>query len=217
MGRGKFMQWLSLSLAVGGAVALVVHLVVTPLVPSSEGFDVVASSSAFLWRQSLSAVVAACILLGAAEILCRPAAGAPRWSGPAAALAMLGSAALIAQEWGEIFIVRALALAEPAALVRLDSAPGIDSYDAGAMTALVLFTVGCLALIAAALRTTGAVKIGPWLVLAGLFLIPLLTALTQSIFGAVAGSAVMDAGWILWGLDRYRAARAQSNAPPAAV
>jgi hypothetical protein len=211
MGEGIFNRWLSLSLAVGGALALVVHLIVTPLVPSSEGFEVVASSSAFLWRQSLSAVVAAFILLGAAEILCRPAQGAPRWAGPAAALAMLGSAALIAQEWGEIFIVRALALAEPAALVRLDSTPGIDSYDLGAMTALVLFTAGCLALIAAALRTPGATKAGPCLVLAGFFLIPLGAALTHSVLGTIPGDAVMDAGWILWGLDRYRSARAVFN------
>ena len=127
MGQGYFNRSLSLSLALGGVVALIVHLVITPLVPFSEGFDVVASSSAFLWRQSLSAVVAACILLGSAEILCRPADSAPRWASSAAALAMLGSAALIAQEWGEIFIIRALALAEPVALVRIDLAPGVDS------------------------------------------------------------------------------------------
>ncbi len=211
MGQGIFYRWLSLSLAAGGAVALIVHVVITPLVPSSEGFEVVASSSAFLWRQSLSAVVAAFILLGAAEILWRPAQGAPRWAAPAAALAMLGSAALIAQEWGEVFIVRALALAEPAALVRLDSAPGIDSYDLGAMIALGLFTAGCLALIAAALRTSGGAKAGPWLVLAGFFLIPLGGALTHSVLGSIPGDVVMDLGWILWGLDRYRSARALSG------
>ena len=211
MGQGYFNRSLSLSLAVGEVVALIVHLVITPMVPSSEGFDVVSSSSAFLWRQSLSAVVAACILLGSAEILCRPAKDAPRWAGPAAALAMLGSAALIAQEWGEIFIVRALAIAEPAALMRLDSTPGFDSYDAGALTALAMFTAGCLALVAAALRTRGGAKLGPWLVLAGFFLIPLGGALTHSVLGTIPGDVVMDAGWIIWGLDRYRSGRAASN------
>lgn len=207
MGQRKFTDWLSLSLAFGGGVAVIVHLVFTPLLPSAEGFAVVAASSAFLWRQSLSAVVAGFVLLGAAEIMFRPVPGAPRWEAPAAALAVLGSAILIAQEWGEIFIVRTLAVEAPETLLRMDKAPGTSMYDLGAMIALGAFTVGILALVAAALSTRGARKAGPSLVLAGLLAVPLLTALSHSMYGGIAGNLVIDAGWILWGIDRFKANR----------
>ena len=207
MGQRQFTDWLSLSLVLGGGVAVLVHLVFTPMLPSAEGFAVVAASSAFLWRQSLSAVVAAFILLGVAEILFRPERGAPRWAAPAAALAVLGSAILIAQEWGEIFIVRTLAFESPDALLRMDKAPDTSMYDLGAMLALGFYAVGILAMAVSALRTRDAEKFGPGLVIAGMFAVPLFTALSHSVYGGIAGNLVMDAGWILWGLYRFKVSR----------
>lgn len=200
---------LSCSLIAAGAVAAVVHVVFTPLLPSGEGFVAVASSSAFLWRQILSCVTAILIMFGAAEILFLLQSQAPRWSGLAAAAAMVGSAALVAQEWGQIFIVRTMAFEIPGPLMQMDSADGMSLYDIGALIALGAFALGCLAMAGAALLTKGRSKLGPALVVAGLFLVPILTVLAHKV-GSIVGNVIMDAGWMIWGLARYRAARAKS-------
>jgi len=190
-----------------GILGWVIHLLLTPLLPTPAGFAAVAASNAFLWRGVLASLVALSIMFGAAGLLYRPEGEAPRWGGIAAALAMAGAAILLAQEWGQLFIVRTLAIEQPGPLLQMDRATGTSMYDLGAMLALAAFALGCIALTVASLLTRGAHKIGPALVIAGLLSTPLLAGVIRGGAGAMLGNAVMDLGWVLWGISRLRSPR----------
>ncbi len=199
-----FARWSGTALIAGGVLTLFVNAILTPLLPHHVSFALTAASQVFLWRQSASAVAAAVLLFGCVGLYLRQADRAGAFGATAFIVAFIGNALLLAAEWNEIFLVRDLALRAPAALRALDSGRGPSLYDLGAMIPLALFTLGWLALAGSTLRTGILSRHAAGLVIAGLFAIPMLSAALPRLWGAIAGNAILAAGWIWLGYDMRR-------------
>jgi len=200
------MRWSGVALAAGGVLTLLINACLTPLLPAHAPLAKTAASSVFLWRQGLSALAAVFLLFGSIGLYLRQAARTGRSGAVAFAMAFIGSALLLATEWAEVFLVRDLALRTPDALQALDSGHGPTLYDLGAMIAFGMFTIGWLALAASTLRAGMLSRRAAWLVIAGLFSIPLLGAVVPGVWGAVAGNAILASGWFWLGHDVRRVA-----------
>lgn len=205
MPTSGLLRWSGVGLAAGGALTLLINAALTPRLPAHAPFAETAASPLFVWRQGTSAVAAVCLLFGAVGLHLRQAARAGWFGALAFALAFLGGATLFAVEWGEVFVVHPLALAAPPALAALEPAhggPGL--YDIGSMIAFSAFALGWILLAIATLRAGVLPRAAAWLVIAGLFATPLLGAVLH-VWGAVAGNAILGAGWCWLGLEVARA------------
>jgi hypothetical protein len=197
------MRWTGVALACGGALTILVNIALTPLLPAHVPFAHSASSWVFLWRQGASAVAGACLLLGVVGIHLAQAGRSGRFGAVTFAVALLGSALLLATEWNEVFVITDLARRAPDALNALEGGRGLHRDDLGAMIALATFTLGWLGLALATLRAHVLPRPAAWLVIAGLCVIPLLGAAFGR-WGAIAGNAVLGTGWcwLGWGVQR---------------
>jgi hypothetical protein len=204
MPTSRLLRWSGGALAAGGALTLLINAVLTPLLAAHAPFAEIAASPLFVWRQGASALAAVCLLFGAVGLHLRQAARAGRFGALAFALAFLGGALLFAMEWGEVFVVHPLAVAAPQALPALEPAHGPGLYDIGAMIAFSAFALGWILLAIATLRAGVLPRAAAWLVIAGLLAAPLLGAALH-VWGAVAGDAILGAGWFWLGLDVARA------------
>ncbi len=203
----RFIGWSGIALAAGGVLTVVINAALTPLLPSDASYAETAASTVFLWRQSLSALAAALLLGGSVGLYLRHTERAGRLGGVAFTLAFVGNALLLAHEWSQIFFVRGLALAAPAVLDKLDAAKGPSLHDVGALAALGAFAVGWIALAISMLFSGAYARRGPLLVIAGLFVGPLLSAAMPGAWAAILGSAVLGAGWIMLGHELHASQR----------
>jgi hypothetical protein len=194
-----FSRWTGLALSGGGALTILINAILTPLLPRHAIFAVTAASSLFLWRQSLSAVAAALLLFGCVGLYLLEHERAGRFGAFAFAVAFLGTALLLGTEWNEVFLVRDLAQRAPAALQKLDGAPHPSLYDLGAIIPLSIFTIGWIAMAASMIRNRSLPRTASVLVIAGFFAIPILSAVIHNSSGAIAGNAILGAGWFWLG------------------
>ena len=203
-GLNRVASWAGLALAIGGALTFLINALLTPLLP--KGFEATAASSIFLWRQVASGVAAALLLYGAIGLYLVQAGVTGTLGALSFTLAFVGSALLLAMEWGEVFIVRTLALRSPEALRGLEGGPGLSPYDLGAMIAFGVFTLGWLAFGIATLRAGILSRRASWILIAGFILTPMLG--WARVWGAIAGNAVLAGGWLMLGTEvRIRARR----------
>jgi hypothetical protein len=208
MPTSGLLRWSGVALAAGGALTLLLNAALTPRLPAHAPLAETAASPLFVWRQSVSALAALGLLFGAVGLHLRQAARAGRFGALAFALAFLGGALLFAMEWGEVFVVHPLAVGAPQALAALEPAHGPGLYDIGSMIAFSAFALGWILLAIATLRARVLPRPAAWLVIGGLFATPLLGAVLH-VWGAVAGNAILGAGWFWLGL---KVARARSGA-----
>ena len=196
-GLDRITSWAGLALAVGGLLTFLINAFLTPLLP--KGSEAPAASSIFLWRQVASGVAAALLLYGSIGLYLAQARAMGTWGTLAFSFAFVGSALLLAMEWGEVFIVRTLALRSPQALRGLEGGPGLSPYDLGAMIAFGAFTLGWLAFGIATLCGGVLPRRGSWILIAGFVLIPLLG--WARLWGAIVGNAVLACGWVMLGWE----------------
>lgn len=199
MPNSSFIRWAGVALTAGGALTVVVNAVFTPFLPHDVPFEQTAASLVFLWRQAASALAAALLLLGSVGLYLRQSRKAGYFAAIAFMLAFLGSALLLAVEWNEVFLVRDLALRQPAALKAMDSGKHPSLYDLGAMIPLGVFTLGWIALAASTIRNLKPYRRAASLVIAGFFVIPLLSAAISGLWGAILGNLVLGGGWFWLG------------------
>jgi hypothetical protein len=195
----NFLRWTGSALATGGALTALINATLTPMtfLPGMP-FDEVAASPAFLWRQCLSAVAAASLLFGTVGLYLAQDGRSRRFLAIAFVLAFLGSALLVAWEWVDIFLLHGLARSHPDTLRALEAEKGIGFYDLGGILAASMFALGWLAFAVATYRTTPALRRGAALVIAGFFVVPVLTAMLGPRCGAL-GNLVLGAGWVSLG------------------
>jgi hypothetical protein len=198
-----FGRWTGACLVGAGLLTFLINALLTPLLPH-EG---VYTSPIFLWRQSASALAAGLLMFGAIGVHLQQSRRAGAFGAVAFAVALVGSALLLAEEWNGIFLMRDLARRVPDAIVRLDAGPGLKLYDLGSLIPLTAFVGGWIALAASTIRTQALSRRAAGLVIAGFFAIPLLSALLPGVWGGVIGNAILGGGLAWLGLDLVKASR----------
>ncbi len=116
-------------------------------------------------------------------------------------LTFLGCALIFAHEWANVFFLHNMALIAPDALQAMEDAEGISIFDIEGLIVIIPFVLGWIAFAASMLVAKVFARLGPILVIAGFFAIPLITAMTSIILGGVLGNAVLGSGFILLGRE----------------
>ncbi len=202
--------WAGGTLAFGGALSMLVNGVLTPMLPIGLPFGEIAASSIFLLRLSLAAVVALSLIIGALGLRARHRHQSGWFGAVSFALAFMGSLMLFAHEWGQVFFIHHLALVAPDALDAMENVEGVNLFDLEAIVTLLAFTVGWLLFSTSMLIANTFGRIGPILVIAGMFAIPLLSAMISPVAGMALGNAILSSGWIVLGLELSRKTDGQS-------
>ena len=208
----SLLRWTGWALAAGGALTILINIGLAPLVLAhGRPLTETAATTAFVWRQSLSALAAALLLFGSIGLYLRQADRAGRFGALAFVMAFLGTSLLLAWEWIDIFILRDLALRAPDALRMLEESKGLHLYDLGAMIPVALFTLGWIVLAISTFRVCQPLRRAAALVIAGFFAIPLLSAVLGPLWGGVLGNLVLGSGWIVLGSPTLPHSPAQSK------
>ncbi len=199
MARPGLVRWCGRALAAGGLLTFLLNATLTPLMVAKAPLEQTAASTIFLYRQSLAILVAALLLLGTIGLYSAQSERAGVFGGIAFVMALLGSALLLAWEWINVFLIRELALRAPAAVRTLETAKGFSMYDLGALIPITLFSIGWIVLEVSTLRAWKPGRRPAIAVIAGFFLIPILSAAFGVTWGGVAGNAILGFGWFFQG------------------
>ena len=189
------------ALILGGLLTALINIFLTPQLDPGSSYAATAGSSLFLIRLILAGIAALLVLIGCTGLYARQA-GKTGVSGLIAfLLTFIGMAALFANEWTSVFAVHEIALSSPEALEALEESA---LFEAGAITALGLSTLGWLILAGVTLRAGILPRWASISVLAGFILAIVLPALIGA-WGAAAANAVLGAGWmgLGWSVARH--------------
>ena len=189
----------------GGALAALLNLILSPMLPVDAGSIELMTSTVLGIRLPLAAVSVALVTLGCIGLYLAQA-DRLRWGGLAFLIGFLGGLTAFAIEAVQVTLVRDLAFQAPEVLERLQSSGALVRYDVAFAIGAGIFVVGWLAVAAVTLRAGVLARRGPFALIGGLFLVPILGGLL-GIWGMVAGNVVLGAGWVLLGLDLRRVAR----------
>lgn len=194
-------KWSGIAIAGAGVSLIFVNAVLTPMLPLDVPFTEMMASNAYVWRLSVASLTAFLFLIGSPGLHAYQAGRSGPFGKVTFGLAFMGSALLFAHEWGQVFFVHSIAVAAPDALQAMEDAEGINLYDLEAMIVVSVFALGWIGFAVSMLVTKVFARLGPSLVIAGFFAVPLLTAATSVIVGGALGNAVLGAGFILLGRD----------------
>ena len=185
----------------GGVLLVVTNAFLTPMLPTALGDAATRSSTIYLLRMSASGASAFFLLIGSVGLYLAHRREAGVFGAIAFAMTFLGNSLLVAVEWSNVFVLRALALVNPGALSALDESPLMTIGFASAASA---FALGWLLLAISLLRAKIIPVWQPLSVLAGLIMIPLLAATPLGMAGAVIGNAVFGIGLAAVGYSVWR-------------
>lgn len=194
-----FLRFSGSALFLGGVLAALLNLILTPMLPTDQGSIAVLTSTVLGIRLPLAAVSVALTTLGCVGLYL---VQAHRLRAGALAFLIAGAGGLMAfcAECVQFTLVRDLAFEAPEVFERLESSGALRRYDFGFAIAVATFALGWLAVAAVTLRARVLPRRGPLALLAGLVLLPALGGLL-GLWGAVAGNLVLGSGWALLGLD----------------
>jgi hypothetical protein len=187
-----FIRSCGVALCLGGALTILINVVISPLMPASKDGAVVMLTNTYLLRQSASGVAALLLLAGSLglHLAQRPASG---WLGTIAFLvSFVGGCALFAVEFVDVFVLRAVAQVAPETVAPLDKAP---LMNIGFASAASLFALGWILLSITAWKTKILPRRAAQATLLGLFLIPILQG-TLGLVGAIVANVVFGGGLI---------------------
>lgn len=191
-------------MAAGGVSLIIVNAVFTPMLDIDVPFPEMMASMTYLWRLSLAALSVFLLMIGSPGLYLFQAGRFGLFGKIAFGLTFLGCAFLFAHEWGQVFFVHSMAIAAPDALQAMEDSMGMNLFDIEAMIALITFTLGWIAFSVSMLLAKVFARLGPALVIAGFFAIPLLTAATSPVWGGALGNAVLGSGFVLLGRELFK-------------
>ena len=186
-----FIRGCGISLILGGALTVAINSLITPFMPLHQTVDVMVTKI-FMVRQCLSSFAAFFLLAGAIglHLAQRPQSG---WFGSLAfVIAFIGGGLLIAVEFADVFILRAVAQIAPQTAQALDKSSLLNT---GFGLAIGFFAAGWLLLSINAWKTGMLPRWAAITTLVGLFL----TSILQAVFGivgAIIGNAIFGVGLI---------------------
>ena len=193
-----------IAIAIGGLGLIVVNAVFTPMLDMDVPFPEMMASNAFLWRLSLASVTVFLLMIGTPKLHAYQSSRSGLFGKIAFSLAFLGCAYLLAHEWGQVFFVHSIAVAAPDALQAMEDAEGINAFDMEALITIMTFTLGWILFAVSMLVGKVFARLGPALVIAGFFAIPLFSVAMGPIWGGVLGNAVLGSGFILLGRELFK-------------
>jgi hypothetical protein len=192
-----FARGCGLALMLGGALLILINVILTPLLPTHQGEALMRTSAIYLFRLSASGVAAMLLLLGCLGVHLAQRSASGAFGTAAFLIAFVGNSLLVAVEWSNVFVLRALAQINPEALSALDKSTLMTT---GFVSAAGLFGLGWLMLAVSIWRARMFAQWMPLTVIAGLILIPALGATPLGMAGVIAGNVVFGLGLI--GLGR---------------
>jgi len=202
--KDKLKKYSGISLALGGVFTFLINAGLTPFMQIGDSGVDVAVSNIFLWRQSLSALTAIFLFIGIVGVYERQINKAGRFGVFSFLIAFIGSAMLLAQEWNQIFFVRDLAIRAPETMLALDAGKEFALPEIGSIIVFSFFALGWILFSISTILAKVYRKKGPILIIAGFFATPILTAILPGLWGMTLGNAILSAGWVLMGLERFR-------------
>ena len=190
-----------MAIGAGGVSLIVVNAVFTPMLAIDAPFTEMMASKIYLWRLSLAALTAFLFMIGSPGLYAYQAGRSGLFGRIAFGLTFSGCALLFAHEWAQVFFMHSMAVVAPDALQAMEDAGGMSIFDIEGLIVAVTFTLGWIAFAASMLVAKVFARLGPALVIAGFFAIPLLSAVTSLKLGGALGNAVLGSGFILLGRE----------------
>jgi hypothetical protein len=190
-----------IAVAAGGVSLIIVNAIFTPMLALDVPFTEMMASKTYLWRLSLAALTVFLFMIGSPGIYAYQTGRSGLFGKIAFGLTFLGCALLFAHEWAQVFFMHSMAVVAPDALQAMEDAEGMSIFDLEGLIVVVTFTLGWIAFAASMLVANVFARLGPALVIAGFFAIPLLTAVTSLKLGGALGNAVLGTGFILLGRE----------------
>ncbi len=193
-------------LVLGGVLVALLNLILTPMLPIDEGSIAVSTSAALGIRLPLAALTVVLTTLGCVGLYLAHA-DRLRVGALAFLVAGVGGMMMFFAETVQFTLVRDLAFEVPETWEALESAGALGRYDLAFAIAVATYALGWLAIAVVTLRAGVLGRRGPYVLLAGVLLAPILGGF-GGILGAAAGSVILGAGWALLGLDLRHSAAA---------
>jgi hypothetical protein len=193
-----FLRGCGVALLVAAVLMLVIQLALTPpyLQYQTQGDAAFRSSGPYLLRISAALVDTWLLLFGCVGLQLAQRGASGRFGAVAFVIAFAGTALMLALEWTNLFVLRALAQSAPEALAALDKS---SLMTAGFASGAGLFLVGWLLFCASLWRANRLPRWASFTAIAGLLaLVPLGAALGNP--GQIAGNVIFGVG--LAGLGR---------------
>jgi hypothetical protein len=206
----KLVSFSAMALCSAGVFIVIINAIVTPFFDTHLPFEQQAASNLFLLRQGLSAITAILLLFGSIGIYLSLRNKANGYGFISFIIVSIGNMVLLAQEWGEIFIIHQLAQAVPEALVKMEAIERFNLLDLGAILAFSFFVMGWILFSIFILRSKRYRTLGPILIISGLFATPILSAVLPAIIGLIIGNALVGLGWFMLGRELFLKIRTQA-------
>jgi len=197
----KSLRMSGLAIAAGGICQIIVNVVFTPMMDIDAPTAELMASQVFLWRTALAALTVFLFMIGSSGLYSYQATRGKLFGKIAYGIAFLGSAVLFAHEWANVFFLHPMALQIPDALQALDDVEGMSSLNLEGLIVLTIFAVGWIAFSISMLLAKVFKPLGPALVIAGFFAVPLITVATSPILGGTLGNLVLGTGFVLLGRE----------------
>ena len=204
----KFVRNCGLALLIGGVLLILINTILTPMMLAIENEAAMRTSDVYLVRISLACVTALLFLFGCIGVHVAQRAAVGAFGSAAFLMAFIGSGMLLALEWSNLFVLRAVAQSAPQALDVLDEA---DLMSIGFASAAGLFALGWLLLAISTWLSKVLSRRAAMLVIAGFLLVPILAVTPLGPNGMIVGNVVLGLGFILLGHSVMKAASEVSN------
>lgn len=196
-----FQRLSGFSIAAGGLGFIFINAVISPMVDFDAPAAEMMASQIFLLRLSLATLTAFLIMVGSPGLYVYQASRSGLFAKIAFSLAFLGSALLFAHEWGNVFFLHNMAVVAPDGLQAMNDGEGLSMLNLEGLIVVTIFALGWIGFSASILVARVFSRLGPVLVIAGFFAIPLLTVVTSVKLGGALGNAVLGSGFVFLGLD----------------
>jgi hypothetical protein len=193
-----------IAIVAGGVFLIIVNVVFTPMLALDVPFPEMMASKVFLWRLSLAALTVFLFMIGSPGLYAYQNSRSGLFGKIAFCLTFLGCALLFAHEWAQVFFMHNMAVTAPDALQAMEDAEGMSIFNIEGLIVLITFTLGWISFAASMLVAKVFARLGPALVIAGFFAIPLITAATSIVWGGALGNTVLGSGFILLGRELFK-------------
>ena len=195
----SFIRRCGIALVLGGGLLIAVNVIISPsyLRFLEQGEAVFRTSGPYLIRLSAALVDALLLLVGCIGLHLAQKHVSGKFGAVAFAVSFLGTCLLIAIEWANLFVLRAVAQTSPEALEGLGNSALVT---AGFASGAVLFMLGWLLLCASLWRSKVLPSWAAVTTAAGLLAIPALGATPLGQNGQIVGNVIFGVGLV--GLGR---------------